>query len=72
MDPPSSLPSGAVGSSACGSVCACACVKTHTGAFVCIRPLVCYSRTKAMTLLLNKTPEQGHRLENQTGGEDGN
>lgn len=48
------------------------CAKTHTGALTCIKPLVCYSRTKAMTLLLIKTPVQGHRLETQTGGEDGN
>lgn len=39
---------------------------------MCIQPLVCYSRTKAVTLLLIKTPVQGHRLEAQTGGEDGN
>lgn len=50
----------------------CACVKTHAGALVCIKPLVCYSRTKAMTLLLINTSVQGHRLETQTGGEDGN
>lgn len=76
VDPASSLRnlcSGSLSSSVCGNCgSVCACVKTHAGALMCIKPLVCYIRTKAMTLILITTPVQGHRLETQTGGEDGN
>lgn len=76
MDPPSSwrsLRTGSLSSGVCGRCgSVCACVKAHAGALMCIKPLVCYSRTKAMTLVLITTPVQGHGLETQTGGEDGN